>query len=65
MNAIRSTGYEVGTIQKEPYKKEDCLVAVIGGSSQKKRREHEHGNAVVWIWISGFAILHRRSWRVL
>ena len=21
MNAIRSTGYEVGTIQKEPYKK--------------------------------------------
>ena len=31
----------------------------------EKRREHEHGNAVVWIWISGFAILHRRSWRVL
>ena len=36
MNAIRSTGYEVGTIQKEPYKKEDCLAAVFRSSSQKR-----------------------------
>ena len=36
MNAIRSTGYEVGAIQKEPYKKEDCLVEFIGGSGQKR-----------------------------
>ena len=25
----------------------------------EKRREYEHGNAVVWIWISGSAVLHR------
>ena len=32
MNAIRGTGYEVGAIQKEPYKKEDYSVEFIGGS---------------------------------
>lgn len=36
MNAIRGTGYEVGAIQKEPYKKEDYSVEFIGGSGQKR-----------------------------
>ena len=36
MNAIRGTGYEVGTIQKEPHKKEDCLAEVFRNSSQKR-----------------------------
>src|SRR5699024_11925933 len=38
MNAIRGTGYEVGAIQKEPYKKEDYSVEFIGGSGQKRGR---------------------------
>ena len=36
MNAIRGTGYEVGAIQKEPYKKEDYSVEFIGGSGQER-----------------------------
>ena len=58
MNAIRSTGYEVGTIQKEPYKKRGLF------GWPEKRYKNEYGNAVVWIWISGLAVLHRYSWRV-
>ena len=64
MNAIRSTGYEVGTIQKEPYKKERIVWLSSLAAGPEKRREYEHGNAVVWIWISGLAVLHRYSWRV-
>ena len=36
MNAIRSTGYEVGTIQKEPYKKRGLFGEFIGSSGQKR-----------------------------
>lgn len=32
----RSTGYEVGAIQQEPYKKEDYLDEFLGGSGQKR-----------------------------
>ena len=36
MNAIRGTGYEVGAIRKEPYKKkEDYSVEFVGGIGQK------------------------------
>lgn len=64
MNTIRGTGYEVGTIQKEPYKKRGLFGWVSWRQRSEKRCEHEHGNAVVWIWINSFAILHRYSWRV-
>ena len=59
MNAIRSTGYEVGTIQKEPYKKSGLFGGVRWRQRSEKRHEYEHGNAVVWIWSSGSAVVHR------
>ena len=64
MNTIRSTGYEVGAIQQEPYKKRGLFGWVSWRQRSEKRCEHEHGNAVVWIWINSFAVLHRYSWRV-
>ena len=43
---------------------EVLMNAIRGTGWSEKRREYEHGNAVVWIWISGSAVLHRYSWRV-
>ena len=38
MNAIRSTGYEVGTIQKEPYKKRGLFGLILSHTHAKACR---------------------------
>ena len=64
MNAIRSTGYEVGTIQKEPYKKEDCSVEFVGGSGQKRGVNMNTAMQSFGYGLAVSAVLHRYSWRV-
>ena len=66
MNAIRSTGYEVGTIQKEPYKKEDCSVEFVGGSGQKRgvnmstaMQSFGYGLAALLFCIAIFSVCHK------
>lgn len=66
MNAIRSTGYEVGTIQKEPYKKKDCSVEFVGGSGQKRgvnmntaMQSFGYGLVALLFCIAIFSVCHK------